>query len=79
MNIQEAVKKGIEQKKMITRESWGHPEWIIPTNNFYNRMVGYTDTKEQLPLRGWQPMADDLMADDWYVTNKSYESITLCL
>ncbi len=79
MNIQEAVKEGMEQKKMIKRKSWKSPERLIPTNDPYNLMVGYTGSKKTLPFRGWQPMADDLMANDWEVTSESYQNLTLSM
>ncbi len=78
MNIQEAVKEGMEQKKMIKRKSWKSPERLIPTNDPYNLMAGYVSSEKRV-CRGWQPMADDLMANDWGVTSESYQNLTLSM
>lgn len=79
MNIQEAIREGMKQKKMIKRESWKSPERLIPTNDGYNRIVGYMGSKETLPYRGWQPKADDLTAEDWFVTDESYQNLILSM
>lgn len=79
MNIQKAVKEGMKQKKMIKRKSWKSPERLIPTNDPYNLIVGYTGSKTRLPYRGWQPMANDLIADDWYITDESYQNLILSM
>ena len=70
MNIQEAVKKSLENKKAISRREYDNEIFLIPTNDV-NSLVALC-SKRNLPCRGWQPFADDLMADDWYVTDISY-------
>lgn len=79
MNIQEAVREGLRTKKMIKRKNWEGKTKIIPTNDPYNLMVVYADIKGRLPGRGWQPFADDLMANDWYITEESYQNLTLSM
>ena len=76
MNIQEAVKEGIKQKKMIKRKSWETPDRLIPTNDPFNLIACYVSSEKRI-FRGWQPMTNDLIADDWYITNESYKNITL--
>lgn len=71
MNIQEAVKKSLENKKAISRRKYENGSFLIPTDNV-NSLVALC-SERRLPCRGWQPFADDLIADDWYVTDISYE------
>lgn len=70
MNIQEAVKKGLENKKAISRREYENETFLIPTNDV-NSLVALCSPR-RLPCRGWQPFADDLIADDWYVTDIGY-------
>lgn len=71
MNIQEAVKESLITKKAISRREYENGVFLIPTNNA-NSLVALCSAK-RLPCRGWQPFADDLIADDWYITDISYE------
>lgn len=73
MNIQEAVKKSLESKKMIARESVSYLAYI-PTNDVFHRMMIVDIKNRRLPGKGWQPDANDLIADDWYVTNRDYQN-----
>lgn len=71
MNINEAVKESLITKRAISRRVYENRIFLIPTNDS-NSLVALCSEK-RLPCRGWQPFADDLIADDWYVTDISYE------
>ena len=67
MYIHEAVKRALEIKGCMYRSPL--PQWkMLPT---HIRMDISVITNKQLsPHRGWQPTAEDLMADDWEVTTE---------
>lgn len=77
MNIQEAVKTSLITKKAISRKEYlkeyenKNEIFLIPTNDVYTLVA--LCSKRNLPTRGWQPFANDLIADDWYITDISYE------
>ena len=76
MNIQEAVKESLKIKKMFTRKSLENYIGFIPTNDPYMLvMLVDMQNKSRLPCRGWQPTADDLIRDDWYVTDNYYQNL----
>ena len=69
MNIQEATKQAIAEGKQITRINawWGGGEneiKIRPTNTYECCIV--SNAKKEAPR--WNPQAEDLIADDWVVT-----------
>lgn len=64
MFIQEAVKKATEKGKLIYRTPY--PFWKMEPTNSSDCVVIHADGKE--PGRCWNPQADDLMANDWEVT-----------
>ena len=78
MNIKEAVEESLRTKKMITRKEQENQHILMPTNDPFYLMAGMPthlrETKESL-LKGWQPMANDLIADDWYVTDFDYPTM----
>lgn len=76
MNIQEAVNESLKTKNMISRKAY-KDTYLIPTNNPYSLVVIYIKEKGRLPSRGWQPNANDLIADDWYITNESYQNLII--
>lgn len=68
MYIHEAVEKSLKSGAAITRAKawWGYQVGIIPTNGdgcCIAVMMEGTEIKN--PCRGWQPVAEDLMAEDW--------------
>lgn len=74
MNIQEAIKSRTVEKPFITREKW-HGEFstwraadikIQPTDSPDCCII--ESKAHRSPYRGWQPMAEDLLADDWITT-----------
>lgn len=66
MYIHEAVKTAIAEEKFITRPDawWGKHMKMKPTNTPDCCKV-FSRCDEKPPVRGWQPQAEDLMADDW--------------
>lgn len=74
MNIQEATKLAMEKGKPIYRSSEfetfrkpGDNLELLPTNS-YGYVVVKPRQKSFYPL--WQPMAEDLLADDWHVVGE---------
>lgn len=78
MNIQEAVRESLESKKMIARKSISQVAFI-PTNNPIFLVVIVDKKNRRLPGKGWQPSAQDLIADDWYVTDRDYQNLILSM
>ena len=71
MNIQEATKLSMKNGKPIHRKSEfdvlrkpGENLELLPTNS-YGYVVVKPRQKAFYPM--WQPMAEDLLADDWEV------------
>ena len=64
MNIQEAVKKAVDEEKSITIPELDGRVKIKPTNGRGNRVVMMQDGSHPSKY-GWQPRADDLTRDDW--------------
>lgn len=71
MNICEATKQAFEQGRKIARsddESFVYGEMKIePTNT--PDCCRLTDIYNQIPCRGWQPQAEDLMSENWIVVD----------
>lgn len=74
MNIQEAVNEGLRHKKLIARKSITYLAFM-PTNDVFNRMMLVDIKNRRLPGKGWQPDANDLIADDWYVTDRDFSKV----
>lgn len=74
MNIQEAVMKSLENNKMIARESISYLAFI-PTNDVFNRIMIVDIKNRRLPGKGWQPDANDLIAEDWYLTEREIPKV----
>lgn len=65
MNIQEAIKEAVEQKRGIAREPWEAVSmWAIPTNT---NLCMILLSKDEIASSRWEPNADDLTANDWFV------------
>lgn len=73
MHIHEAVKKAVEENRLIFRESAREPESdnfavIRPTNTYDTcQLIVVRNGKVERACRCWNPTADDLTADDWTV------------
>lgn len=71
MLISEAVKKAMEQGKMIYRRSVRrkqgyHNTAIIPTNSYDTCiLITLCHGEETGSCRNWNPTGADLIADDW--------------
>lgn len=74
MNIQEAIQRSLKSQKLIARESVSYLA-IMPTNDVFKRMMLVDIKTRRLPGRGWQPDADDLIANDWYVTDRDFPKV----
>lgn len=74
LNIQEAIQESLENKKLIARKSVSYLA-IMPTNDVFNRMMLVDIKNRRLPGKGWQPDANDLIADDWYLTNRDFPKV----
>lgn len=72
MLISEAVKEAIKTGGKITRKDFqGH--LFKPTNTPDGVIILAPKSKKPHSKR-WQPCADDLMAEDWEVVDKQWES-----
>lgn len=78
MNIQEAVKKAMEENRLIARSSARVKESdvyaAIKPSNTYDAclLVVIIEGKPERACRCWNPTADDLMADDWTVLRDEF-------
>lgn len=75
MVISEAVKKAMEQNKLIYRKKIRHEggicnTFIRPTNSYDTCIImTCVDGREVGSCRNWNPTGDDLIADDWELWN----------
>lgn len=68
MNIQDAIEMAMGLGTAIRRQKWareGNRMVIFPTNTSYCCFVAI----ERNVTRGWEPAAEDLIANDWIVTH----------
>lgn len=70
VNIVEAVKIAMETRMCIRRRCWDYPTSkpmiavkILPTNSPDGCVL--LGVAHQIPRNGWQPNAEDLVAEDW--------------
>lgn len=71
LNIHDAVTEALESNAFIRRSD---PYWLrvlIKPTNSSDRCLIYIDGKEDAPYKGWEPKAEDLMADDWEVVDET--------
>ena len=72
MYIHEAIKARTENSPYIRRKKWVDPlgairaTRIIPTSSPDGMVIDSRAVKDL--RRGWQPTAEDLVADDWETT-----------
>lgn len=75
MNIIEAIKSTDKNAPFITRQKWQHlvgspygaPK-LLPTSSPDGMILHSKANGKENPRRGWQPTAEDLIADDWKTT-----------
>lgn len=76
MNIQEATKLAMKRGKSIYRKDLrnkGLRGEILPTNDSYHGML-YTIPDKKSYKQSWQPLAEDLVSDEWFVTGEELSS-----
>ena len=74
MYIHEAIRARTSDMPFITRKSWTDDYGpyshlsikLLPTNTPDCCVI--ESKLSENPCRGWQPMAGDLLADDWIIT-----------
>lgn len=68
MNIQDATRKAIADGKQITRSNawWGGTNGIKIRPTDTDECCIVSNQKKEAPR--WNPQAEDLIADDWIVT-----------
>ncbi|QOP54909.1 DUF2829 domain-containing protein [Lacticaseibacillus paracasei] len=77
MKISNAIELDKKTRRGIARRAWsGSSIYVVPTNTDAF-MILRDRTGERSPKRGWQPSADDLTANDWYVngSQKFYKRV----
>lgn len=75
MNIQQAAREAVAERKHMTRSAWVHimskpcsaAFKLLPTNTPDCCIA--VSVYESSPRKGWQPSAEDLMAEDWVVVD----------
>ncbi|CDI46390.1 Thoeris anti-defense Tad2 family protein [Lactococcus lactis] len=68
MNIIEATKKAVDENKAIYRKSLPHIKFI-PTNSKNAAFILFSDDNDSPAGRIWNPMAKDILSNDWEVLN----------
>ncbi|WP_273713115.1 Thoeris anti-defense Tad2 family protein [Leuconostoc mesenteroides] len=71
MNIVEATKNALKSGRGITRHKIkqdGYDVWFLPTKTSLGYLIIISD-REIYSL--WQPSAEDITADDWFVIGGS--------
>lgn len=68
MNIIEATKKAVDENKDIYRKSLPHIKFI-PTNSKNAAFILFSDDNDSPAGRIWNPMAKDILSNDWEVLN----------
>lgn len=66
MKIQEAIERAIEEGKYITME-WAK-NYIKIKPEMHGPMPIIIKCGEQPPGKGWQPTAEQILSDEWIVT-----------
>lgn len=74
MNIYQATKEAMAKGMSITRPWNGDAIIVTPTNGPECCLLELSSRRgEKLPGRCWNPKADDLMADDWELTERTWK------
>lgn len=68
MNIIEATKKAVDENKTIYRKSLPHIKFV-PTNSKNAAFILFSDDNDSPAGRMWNPMAKDILSNDWEVLN----------
>lgn len=70
MNIQNATREALRNNKYIRRKSTGNSGARIKPTNTYDCCLLIVLEKDNQQGRCWNPTADDLMANDWIITEE---------
>lgn len=79
MHIHEAIANTNSKTPFITRTAWLLVDEnipavrLLPTNTPHCCLI-VSDYSSNSPTRGWQPRAEDLVADDWFVCGGGFLS-----
>ena len=68
MNIIKATKKAVDENKAIYRKSLPHIKFV-PTNSKNAAFILFSDDNDRPAGRMWNPMAKDILSNDWEVLN----------
>ena len=68
MSIAEAIRNAMEKHCMIRRQSWSEFFGSIKPTNDYSCCCVACSRSEKPPRKYWNPLADDLLAEDWELT-----------
>ena len=68
MKIIEATKKAVDENKAIYRKSLPHIKFV-PTNSKNAAFILFSDDNDRPAGRMWNPMAKDILSNDWEVLN----------
>ena len=70
LNIQEAARRAITESCAMSRKEWDSEyRFRVEPTNTPDLCVCHSFAMKT-PGRGWQPSAEDLIADDWYLVGK---------
>ena len=64
----EATKKAVDENKAIYRKSLPHIKFV-PTNSKNAAFILFSDDNDRPAGRMWNPMAKDILSNDWEVLN----------
>ncbi len=67
MNIIKATKKAVDENKAIYRKTIPHIKFV-PTNSKNVAFIVFSDNDDRAGGM-WNPMAKDILSDDWEVLN----------
>ncbi len=67
MNIIDATRQALAEKRVMRRTSDGGYVSIIPTNTCYEIVTVTADGEKTERHPYWDPRTDDVLADDWIV------------
>lgn len=70
MNIVDAAREALNRGCCMARRAWGNTyRFRVEPTNTPDLCVCHSKAMKN-PSRGWQPSAEDLMGNDWYLLGK---------
>lgn len=70
MNIKEATEKAMKENGFIRRKDHAFKGILIKPTNTYDCCIFLVEGRESQQCRCWNPIVEDLLADDWETLNK---------